>query len=109
MVIVFVTAAVALTCSNFLSDGSNPRGSNRCCGESDYGGRDRLHDAMTCQHRDFNQLAFWAVVVISTYVLPAALCIRFVFHERVRDYGLRVQGIGAHVARLRVLFAIAAR
>jgi uncharacterized protein len=110
MVIVFVTAAVALTLSNFLNDGTNPAWLEsilRSVGLS--GIARRLHDAMfVSQHRDFNQLAFWAVVVITSYVVPAVLVIRFVLRERVRDYGLRVHGIARHVHTYAVLFAIAA-
>ena len=110
MVVVFVTAAVALTCAHFLSDGAQPgwlESILRALGLR--GLASRLHDGMLLsQHRDFNQLAFWAVVVITFYVVPAALVIRFVLRERVRDYGLRVRGIGPHVRVYAVLFAIAA-
>jgi membrane protease YdiL (CAAX protease family) len=110
MVLVFVVAAVALTGNNFLSDGSHPQwleSTLRAVGLRSVA--HRLHDAMLVSaHRDFNQLAFWAVVVISTYVIPASLCIRFLFHERIRDYGLRIKGIGRHLRTYVVLYAIAA-
>ena len=85
MVIVFVVSALALTLNHFLSDGS-------------------LH---VSSDRDFNQLTYWAIVMIATYVLPAVLCIKFVFHERVRDYGLSAKGIGANARVYLVLFGIA--
>jgi uncharacterized protein len=110
MVVVFITAAIALTCSNFLSDGSNPQWLERVLRTIGLGGvAVRLHDALllSSQH-DFNQLVFWAVVVISCYVIPATLAIRFVLHERVRDYGLRVRGISPHFVSYAALFAIAA-
>jgi membrane protease YdiL (CAAX protease family) len=110
MVVVFVTAAVALTCSNFLSDGTNPAWLEsilRAVGLRSLASR--LHDGMLVStHRDWNQLAFWAVVVISSYVLPAALVIRFVLRERVRDYGLRIKGILPHLRTYAVLYAAAA-
>src|SRR5262249_38293616 len=74
MVIVFVVAALALTANNFLSDGSLPLSS----------------------HGDFNHLAYWAFVMVVTYVVPPVLAIKLVFHEPLRDYGLRVRGIGSH-------------
>jgi membrane protease YdiL (CAAX protease family) len=85
MALVFVTTAVALTLNNFLADGS-------------------LH---LSENREFNRLAFWAVVMVVTYVLPPVLLIRFVLRERVRDYGLRVRGISAHVPAYLLLLAIA--
>jgi membrane protease YdiL (CAAX protease family) len=108
MVIVFVVAAIALTANNFLTD--NPAwfvSLLRALGLD--GLADRLHDAVTVSaHRDFNDLAFWAIVTIACYVVPAVLCIKLVFRERVRDYGLRVRGIGRHVHRYAALYAIAA-
>ena len=66
MVMVFVTAAVALTCGNFLSDGTQPDGSSRSCARSGSAGSRRgcTTAMLVSPHRDFNQLAFWAVVVI---------------------------------------------
>jgi membrane protease YdiL (CAAX protease family) len=110
MVVVFLTAAIALTCSNFLSDGSNPQWLERTLRVLGFGGAAaRLHDALaTSSQRDFNQLVFWAIVVISCYVIPAVLAIRFVLGERVLDYGLRVRGIGPHFKAYAALFAVAA-
>jgi membrane protease YdiL (CAAX protease family) len=110
MVVVFVTAAVALTCGNFLSDGSNPQWLERILRTVGLRGlATRLHDGMlVSQHRDFNQLAFWAVVVISAYVVPAVLVIRVVLRERVRDYGLQARGILSHVRVYAVVYAVAA-
>lgn len=110
MVVVFLTAAVALTCSNFLSDGSNPQWLERILRAVGLDGvANRLNDALlTSSHADFNQLVFWAVVVISCYVIPATIAIRFVLHERVSDYGLRVRGIGRHFKSYAALYALAA-
>jgi hypothetical protein len=110
MVVVFLTAAVALTCSNFLSDGSNPQWLERILRAVGLDGvATRLNDALlTSSHSDFNQLVFWAIVVISCYVIPATLAIRFVLHERVLDYGLRVRGIMPHLKSYAALYAIAA-
>ncbi len=110
MVLVFVTAAVALTCGNFLSDGSHPQWLETILRDAGlHGLASRLHDGMlVSSHRDFNALAFWAVVVIVAYVLPATLVIKLVLHEHLRDYGLRVHGIVAHVRAYAVLYAVAA-
>jgi membrane protease YdiL (CAAX protease family) len=110
MVWVFVTAAVALTLNNFLSDGGNPawvESTLRAVGMS--GLADRLHDAMRVSvHRGWNQLAFWAVVVIATYVVPPVLLIKLVLREKVVDYGLRIRGIARHGAVYALAFTIAA-
>jgi membrane protease YdiL (CAAX protease family) len=110
MVVVFLTAAVALTCSNFLSDGSHPQWFERTLRALGFDGvAARLHNALLASsQRDFNQLVYWAIVVIACYVVPAALAIRFVLHERVRDYGLRVRGIRPHFKAYAALFAIVA-
>jgi uncharacterized protein len=109
MVVVFITVALALTCNNFLSDGTHPQWLERVLRTAGLGSlAHRLHDAMlVSNNRDFNQLAFWAVVMIVTYVVPPVLVIRFVFRERVRDYGLRIKGMSAHVRVYFVLFGIA--
>jgi membrane protease YdiL (CAAX protease family) len=110
MALVFVTAAVALTCGNFLSDGGRPEWLETILRSAGLRGiAERLHDGMLVSaHRDWNQLAFWAVVTITSYVLPPVLVIRFVFRERVRDYGLRVRGILPHLRTYAVLYAVAA-
>ena len=49
---------------------------------------DRFHRAMlVSSHRDWNQLAFWAVMMVITYVVPAVLVIKFVLHERSATTG----------------------
>lgn len=110
MVVVFLTAAVALTLNNFLSDGTNPAwlvSVLRAVGLRGLG--TRVHDAMLVSaHRDWNQLAFWAVVMLATYLVPPVFAIKFVLHERVRDYGLRRRGIWTHGRAYALLFAIAA-
>jgi uncharacterized protein len=106
--LVFVTAAVALTLSNFLAENSRWLETLlRAVGLD--GVATRLHDAMvTSAHAEWNDLAFWAVVNIAAYVIPAVLVIRYVLRERVRDYGLRVHGILPHAGTYVVLFALAA-
>jgi uncharacterized protein len=109
MVIVFLTVALALTCNNFLSDGAHPQWLERVLRTGGLSSvAHRLHDAMlVSSNRDFNQLVFWAIVMIVTYVIPPVLVIRFVFRERIRDYGLRIKGLSAHVRVYFVLFGIA--
>ena len=110
MVIVFVTAAVALTCGNFLSDGSQPQWLERILRTVGlHSLAARLHDGMLVSaHRDFNQLAFWAVVVICAYVIPAVFVVKVVLREQLHDYGLRVRGILSHVRVYAAVYAIAA-
>jgi membrane protease YdiL (CAAX protease family) len=110
MVIVFVTAAVALTCGNFLSDGSHPQWLERILRTAGlHGLAARLHDGMlVSNHRAFNELAFWAVVVISAYVIPAVFVIKVVLREQLHDYGLRVRGILSHVRVYAVVYAVGA-
>ncbi len=110
MVIVFVTAALALTAANFLSDGGQPQWLERvlrAVGLRDLAGR--LHAGMLVSaHQDFNRLAFWAIVVISAYVVPALVVVKLVFREHLRDYGLRVRGIVPHLRTYASLYAIVA-
>jgi membrane protease YdiL (CAAX protease family) len=110
MVIVFVTAAVALTCGNFLSDGSHPQWLESILRTIGLRGlATRLHEGMfVSSHQSFNRLAFWAVVVISAYVLPAVFVIRVVFREHLRDYGVRVRGILSHIRVYAAVYAVAA-
>lgn len=110
MVLVFVVAAVALTANNFLSDGAHPQWLETLLRGAGLDGTAQHLDAamLTSSQRDWNQLVFWAVVVISTYVIPPVLLIRLVFRERVRDYGLRARGILPHGRTYFVLFAVAA-
>jgi membrane protease YdiL (CAAX protease family) len=110
MVLVFVTAPIALTCGNFLSDGSRPEWLETILRTAGlHALASRLHDGMLVSaHRDWNQLAFWAVVVIASYVIPPVLVIRFVLREHVRDYGLRIRGILPHLRAYAVLYAVAA-
>jgi len=110
MALVFVTAAVSLTCNNFLSDGGHPQWLETVLrGLGLPGLATRLDHAMLLSdNRDWNQLAFWAIVVVSCYVIPPVLLIKLVFRERVRDYGVRVRGILPHLREYAVLYAVAA-
>lgn len=107
--LVLVVAALALTGANFLSDGSNPawlESTLRAVGLDAVAAR--LHRALLeSTQREFNQHAFWAIVVTVSYVVPALLLIRSL-GERPRDYGVRAAGIGSHFRRYAVLYAIAA-
>jgi membrane protease YdiL (CAAX protease family) len=78
-VVVLLTAAISLTCGHFWADRS----------------------------RDFDGLARWALVNIACYVLPAVFVIRVVLRERVRDFGLRTDGMSAHVGLYLSLLSIA--
>lgn len=52
-------------------------------------------------------LSEWALVTIACYVIPPVLVIRLVLRERVRDFGLRVDGVGPHWRVYALLFALA--
>jgi hypothetical protein len=110
MIVVFITVALALTLNNFLSDGAHPGWLEAPLRDIGLGSlANRLHVAMiTSTHREWNQLAFWAVIMVLTYTVPAALVIHFVFRERIRDYGLHFRGIGPHARVYIAVFAIAA-
>lgn len=110
MVLVFVTAALALTCGNFLSDGRHPQWLETVLHNVGLDGLAHRLDAamLTSAHRSWNQLAFWAAVVIAGYVIPPILLIKIVLRERVRDYGLSLRGIPRHVGVYALLFGIAA-
>ncbi len=102
MVIVFVMAALALTLNNFLSDGSNPAWAESTLRFFGFAGlANRLNDALlVSSHRDFNQLAFWAVIMIATYWLPAVFVDQGVLpRTRAR---LRPARQGHHAARKNV-------
>jgi membrane protease YdiL (CAAX protease family) len=108
MAVVLVTAAVALTLSNFLASDSRWL-ETLLRGAGLDGVASRLHAAMaTSVHAEWNDLAFWAAVNIAAYVIPAVLVIRYVLRERVRDYGVRVRGILPHAGTYILLFALAA-
>lgn len=108
MVVVLVTAALCLTANRFLASGRDPGwlvtlldglGADRLAG--------RLHDAATVSgHAEFHRLAFWAIVQVAGYVVLPVVVIRCVLRERVRDFGLRVSGIGAHAPVYGVLLAV---
>jgi membrane protease YdiL (CAAX protease family) len=56
---------------------------------------------------EFHGLARWALVNIGCYVLPAVFVIRVVLRERVRDFGLRVEGMAAHRGLYLTLLSLA--
>lgn len=51
-------------------------------------------------------LSQWALVTIACYVVPPVLVITLVLHEDVRDFGLRIAGIGPHARVYAALFAL---
>lgn len=108
LIVVLVTTAVSLTCTSFLSKGYQPGwmlASLRAIGlGSSASSIERT--LTTSAHAQFWQLAMWALVCVGGYVALPALVIHFVLRERVRDYGLRINGIGPHGRMYAVLFAI---
>ncbi len=85
MVVVLVTSALALTAIAFGS-----RDSSWLVSLLDTLGFSTLAERLASATRSqFGQLAFWAVVSIVGYVVPAVIAIKLVLRERVRDFGLR--------------------
>jgi membrane protease YdiL (CAAX protease family) len=108
MVVVLLTSAVALTANNFLNGPNVGWLTTPLRGLALDGVARRLDAAMTTSGRArFNELAFWAVVQVLTYVVPAVLVIRFVLRRRVRDFGLRVRSIAPHGRVYLAVFAVA--
>jgi membrane protease YdiL (CAAX protease family) len=105
---VLVTAAVSLTLLNFLSDRDQPGwllSSLRAVG-LDAAAAALERTLTTSAHAQFWQLALWAVMTYVCYVGIPLLVVRFVLRERVRDYGLRVRGVGPHGRVYAALFAL---
>jgi uncharacterized protein len=98
MIVVLLTTAVALTCSNFLRDGSQPGWIVAPLRDLGFhSAANSINRALlTSAHADFWQLVFWAVVSIVCYVAFPVFAIRVLLHERVRDYGLRWKGLFGH-------------
>lgn len=107
VVIVLLTAAIALTLNNFAADDPAWLVSALDAVGADGLAR-RLHAAVTTSASAArNDLTFWAVVQISSYVVPAALVIRFVLRERLADHGVRVRGSLRYAAPYAALYACA--
>ena len=102
-----VTAALALTLNNFAADDAA-----WLVRVLDGAGADvfaqRLHAAMTTSpSAEGNDLTFWAIVQISSYVLPAMLVVKFWFRERLADFGVRIVGTGRQAGVYAALFLVA--
>lgn len=78
-VVVLLTSAIALTAAHF------------------WGKRDD----------ELSGLVRWALVNSACYGVPAIIVIRFVLHERVRDFGLAARGMAAHARVYAVLCSLA--
>jgi membrane protease YdiL (CAAX protease family) len=105
--IVLLTAAIALTVNNFAADDARWLVSTLDSVGFDEWAR-RLHAAMTTSPSAAgNDLTFWAVVQITSYVVPAALVIRFVFRERFAAFGVRIRGTARYSPVYVGLYAVA--
>jgi membrane protease YdiL (CAAX protease family) len=90
--IVLITAALALTINNFAADDAQWLVSTLDAVGLDALSR-RLHAAMTTSpSASGNDLTFWAIVQITSYVVPAALVIRYALGETISDFGVRIRG-----------------
>ena len=105
--IVLVTAALALTINNFAAD--DPGWLVTLLDTIGLDGLGtRLDDATTTSARaERNDLVFWATVQIMSYVVPAALAIRWLLGERLADHGVRLRGTARHALPYAVFFLVA--
>jgi membrane protease YdiL (CAAX protease family) len=110
MIVVLVTTAVSLTFINFFSNGDEPGWIVSPLRAFGFDGlATRAQDALTTSsHAQFWQLSVWALVAVTGYVVLPVLVVRFLLHERIRDFGLRTRGIAGHAGMYAVLYAIAA-
>ncbi len=106
-VIILLVGALSLTLGQFLSrDGVWLVHLLRSLGARSLAGRvDR--GLTTSSHAQFWSLVEWAALQVAGYVLLPMLTIRWVLHERIRDYGLRVRGIGRFALPYALLFLAA--
>ncbi len=106
-VIILLVAAVSLTLRAFLSrDGIWLVHVMRSLGLTRWS-RDLDRAFTTSPHAQFWLLVEWAVVQVAGYVVLPVLAIWFVLHQKVREYGLRVRGIGRYVVPYVLLFVVA--
>lgn len=105
--IVLVVAAISLTLGQFLSrDGVWLVSMLRAIGAGALARR--LDVAFTTGvNAEFWQLTEWSAVMVFFYVVPPVLTIRFLLHARVRDFGLRVRGIGRFARPYVLLYLLA--
>jgi uncharacterized protein len=105
--IVLVTSALALTINNFAAD--DPAWLVTSLDTIGFDGwSSRLaRSVSTGTQARRNDLVFWAAVQIFSYVVPAAVVIRFVLRERLRDHGVRIRGTLAFAVPYAIFFAAA--
>jgi membrane protease YdiL (CAAX protease family) len=103
-VVILLVAAVSLTVSRFLSrDGVWLVHMFRSLGAPGFARR-LQRGFTTSSHRQFWLLLEWAVVQVAGYVVLPMCAVRWLLRERVRDYGLRVRGIGRYALPYAVLY-----
>ena len=106
-VVVLVTSALSLTILNFgatsqpywfvtLLEGLGLGGWAEWAGEA----------FETSQQRQRNGLLFWGIGQVVAYTALPLLVIKLVLKEKVRDYGVRVKGIGSHGPVYAVLLTV---
>lgn len=92
--VVLITCAISLTLLQYVGMTSE---SDRLCtwlrafGFSE--AADQLFDWLyTSKQSQLNRLTVWALTCYTVYVLIPILVIKFIFRERVRDYGTKIRG-----------------
>ena len=105
-VVVLVTSALSLTILNFGATSEPYWFVALLEGLGLNGWSDWARDAFeTSRHQQRNGLLFWGACQVIAYTVPPLLVIKLVLKERVRDYGVRVRGIGRHAPVYAVLLA----
>jgi membrane protease YdiL (CAAX protease family) len=109
VIAVLVAAALCLTVQHFvaLEEGIDPtiellrgRGFNALA--------DDLHTTMwSAEGARLNRLKWWSAVSLQAYVVVPMLIVRFVFRERLRDYGLKPGGVFADFWVYALMMAVA--
>lgn len=106
-VVVLVTSALSLTILNFAAT-SQPYWLVTLIGGVGLDGwAEWAREAFeTSQYRQRNGLLFWGVGQVIAYTVPPLLAIKLVLKERVRDYGVRIRGIGRHAPVYAMLLGV---
>jgi membrane protease YdiL (CAAX protease family) len=106
-VVILLVGAVSLTLGQFLSRNGmwivNALHDVGLAGWS----RDVDRAFTTSSHAQFWTLVEWAALQVAGYVLLPMCAIRWLLHQRVSDYGLRVRGIGRFASPYLLLFLAA--
>lgn len=105
--VVLITCALALTVNNFAADDATWLVTTLDTVGLDGWSTRLARSISTGTNAERNDLVFWAAVQIFSYVVPAAVVIRFVLHERLRDHGVRIRGTLRFAIPYAIFFVVA--